>query len=207
MISKYHFVFIQTYASYFVKEILPKCFILNKCCISKNVFENEFQILFYKVYSLNFKGLFLNPISILEYANTVLWAKHIKHLWEISLSWKLVSYSFVLLCWILEKLWNWFELIWSSNAKVIKKHEAEKKKRKNKNPDDHRGPTTARSRPIARPAHHHAHTAQEEPPALSSLFLLSLFIFLTYLYSNTNISSYTTWIWIRLFLRVANSKP
>jgi hypothetical protein len=34
-ISKYYFVFIQTCASIFAKEIFTKCFILNKGCISK----------------------------------------------------------------------------------------------------------------------------------------------------------------------------
>jgi hypothetical protein len=41
--SKYYFVFIQTNASLFAKEILPKKIMLNKVCITYNVFENEFQ--------------------------------------------------------------------------------------------------------------------------------------------------------------------
>jgi hypothetical protein len=69
----------QTYASYIAKEILRKRFILNKVFITKSMFENKVQnIIFYRVYSLNYKGLFLNPISILEYANKALLAKHIK---------------------------------------------------------------------------------------------------------------------------------
>jgi hypothetical protein len=33
----------KAYASPFAKEILTKCSILNKVCITNNVFENEFQ--------------------------------------------------------------------------------------------------------------------------------------------------------------------
>jgi hypothetical protein len=54
-------------------------------CFTKNVFENEFQILFHKVYSLILKGLFLNPISILEYANKAFMAKLAKFFLKISL--------------------------------------------------------------------------------------------------------------------------
>jgi hypothetical protein len=47
---------------------------LHTGCITKNVFSNEFQILFYKVYSLIFKGIILKTInSILHYANKALW--------------------------------------------------------------------------------------------------------------------------------------
>jgi hypothetical protein len=45
-ISKYYFVFIQTYASSFAKEILTKGFISNKVCYAKGMFENKFQKLF-----------------------------------------------------------------------------------------------------------------------------------------------------------------
>jgi hypothetical protein len=47
---KYHFEFIQTYASLFAKEMFPKLFILNKVCITKTMFQNKFQILFYSFY-------------------------------------------------------------------------------------------------------------------------------------------------------------
>jgi hypothetical protein len=33
----------QTYASVFAQEVFTKWFILNKVCISKTIFENEFK--------------------------------------------------------------------------------------------------------------------------------------------------------------------
>jgi hypothetical protein len=50
----------KTYANSFAKEILTKGFISNKVCNAKGMFENKFQKYFYKVYSLNLKGLFSN---------------------------------------------------------------------------------------------------------------------------------------------------
>jgi hypothetical protein len=54
--------------------MIYKCVLLNKVFLSKTMFENEFQILFYKVFSLISKGYFSNQISILHYANkTLFW--------------------------------------------------------------------------------------------------------------------------------------
>jgi hypothetical protein len=58
-----------TYASIFAQEVFIKWFILNKVCISKIIFKNEFRILFHKIFSLNLKDYFINHIAILHYAN------------------------------------------------------------------------------------------------------------------------------------------
>jgi hypothetical protein len=51
----------QTYANVFAQEEFIKWFILNKVCIFKTIFENDFQILFHKIFFSDFKGLFFKP--------------------------------------------------------------------------------------------------------------------------------------------------
>jgi hypothetical protein len=68
----------QTYGSVFAHDVFIKWFILNKVCISETIFENEFQILFYKIFSLVLKDYFSNHIAILHYANKALFDQFIK---------------------------------------------------------------------------------------------------------------------------------
>jgi hypothetical protein len=42
----------------YCKGMFPKWILLNKACIAKNVFGNEFQNIVFKVFSLILKGLF-----------------------------------------------------------------------------------------------------------------------------------------------------
>jgi hypothetical protein len=62
-ISKYYFIFIQTYASLFAKEMIPKRFFkfaLPKKCLKMNIKE-----VYYKIFSLISKGYLENPNLIL----------------------------------------------------------------------------------------------------------------------------------------------
>jgi hypothetical protein len=72
---------IQTYASVFAQEVLTKWFILNKVCFFKTM---NFDILFYKVFSLISKDYFSNHISILHYANKTPFGQFIKFYLKIS---------------------------------------------------------------------------------------------------------------------------
>jgi hypothetical protein len=44
--------------AYLQKEMIPQCSLLNKVCIAKGVFENEYQSSILKNIFLDFKGLF-----------------------------------------------------------------------------------------------------------------------------------------------------
>jgi hypothetical protein len=79
---------------------------------------------------MDYKDFLFNPITILGYANKALRVKHMKYFWKLFLSWKYVFYYVVMLCWILEKIKNWLELIWSSKAEVIKETRNRKEKEK-----------------------------------------------------------------------------
>jgi hypothetical protein len=84
----------------------------------KNLLENKS---FYRVYFLNFKGLFLSPISILDYAHKALLSQIIKFFLKILLCFEnSFSYCSRMLSWILGNFTNQFESLWIQNAKVIR---------------------------------------------------------------------------------------
>jgi hypothetical protein len=58
-ISKFHFAFIQILCKLICKRNISK--MIYKSCITEKVFEKDFQILFYKVFTLIAKELIWKP--------------------------------------------------------------------------------------------------------------------------------------------------
>jgi hypothetical protein len=127
-VSKYYFrVFIQTYASMLAKEWNTDVFYLVKIVFQKLSLKGNFKHYFIKYYFPIFpKDLFSNPSSILLCKQSS-FCQVYKVLLEIHiLPWKPVSYCPTLIPWFLENICFWFEVIWVTNAKVMKQNRKRK---------------------------------------------------------------------------------